>query len=144
MVARFLSVFLIAIALSACSAHDEGGALLTGSIQPSDERPSDDPLVAGRLYFEKGSYGQAERQFRAATEANPHSTDAWLGLAASYDRLARFELAERAYERVVKVAGETPAVLNNLGYHHMLRGNLRVARAKLEEASRRDPKNPLI
>ncbi len=100
-------------------------------------------MVAGRLYFEKGSYGQAERQFRAATEANPHSTDAWLGLAASYDRLARFELAERAYERVVKVAGETPAVLNNLGYHHMLRGNLRVARAKLEEASRRDPKNPL-
>lgn len=130
--------------LTGCGAHDEIGSLQAGLVPPSDERPSDAPMAAGRAFFDKGSYGMAERQFRAATEANPHSIDAWLGLAASYDRLARFDLAERAYQTVTRLGGETSAVLNNVGYHHLLRGNLNAAREKFEEAKRRDPNNPLI
>ena len=86
----------------------------------------------------------SERNFRAAVEANPSSSEAWLGLAASYDRLRRFDLAERAYRRVLSLEGRNAAVLNNLGYHHMLRGNLKKARAYLQEAVSKDPGNPLI
>jgi Flp pilus assembly protein TadD len=35
-------------------------------------------------------------------------------------------------------------VLNNLGYHHMLRGNLNEARGLLLEAASKDPGNPRV
>ena len=35
-------------------------------------------------------------------------------------------------------------MLNNLGYHHMLRGNLKLAHTYLAEAVQQDPSNPLI
>ena len=53
--------------------------------------------------------------------------------------LSRFDLAERAYWRTIDLQGKTPAVLNNLGYHYLLRGQL-VRRAKhLLSASSMDP-----
>ena len=45
----------------------------------------------------KGNYGLAEENYRKAVELGPRDLDAWLGLAASYDRLKRFDLADRAY-----------------------------------------------
>ena len=66
---------------------------------------------------------------------------AWVGLAASYDRLGRFDLADRSYAAAVKLAGHTPSILNNEGYSYMLRGDLRRARAKFDDALRLDPNN---
>lgn len=66
---------------------------------------------------------------------------AWVGLAASYDRLGRFDLADRGYAAAVKLAGHTPSILNNEGYSYILRGDLGKARAKLDEALRLDPNN---
>jgi Flp pilus assembly protein TadD len=42
------------------------------------------------------------------------------------------------------LAGETPEILNNLGYSYMLRGKLGLARKKLLRASAGDPSNPRI
>ena len=69
---------------------------------------------------------------------------AWIGLAASYDRLGRFDLADRSYRAAVRLGGETIQILNNEGYSYMLRGDLAKARAKFEAARRRDPDNPTI
>jgi Flp pilus assembly protein TadD len=44
--------------------------------------------------------------------------------SASYDRLGRFDLAERAYQSAIHLVGETTVILNNRGYSYMLRGNL--------------------
>ena len=96
------------------------------------------------MHFSKGSYGLAERSFRAAVEANPKSAEGWLGLAASYDHLRRFDLAERAYKEAIGLQGHTVAVLNNLAYHHMLRGDLQKARKFLEEAGLKEPSNPVV
>jgi len=57
--------------------------------------PNND-LSVGKKYFRQGSYGLAERQFRKAVELHPKHAEAWLRLAASYDRLRRFDLADRA------------------------------------------------
>jgi Flp pilus assembly protein TadD len=65
-------------------------------------------------------------------------------LAASYDRLRRFDLADRAYKVVIRLVGNTPTVLNNLGYHHILKGDYVVARQTLVAAQSADPKNPFI
>jgi len=129
--------------LVACSTGDDLGLGL-GVVPPADQRPSDEPLALGKMHYERGSYGLSERYFRAAVEANAQSPEAWLGLAASYDRLSRFDLAERAYKRTVALAGRTPEVLNNMGYHYLLRGDLPRAREYLAEAAQLDPGNPKI
>lgn len=106
--------------------------------------PSDEPLRLALEHFNRGNYGLAERYFRDAVERNPRDVTAWVGLAASYDRLARFDLADRAYRFAIKLGGETTQVLNNQGYSYMLRGNYARARQKLMKAAAREPNNPVI
>jgi Flp pilus assembly protein TadD len=69
---------------------------------------------------------------------------AWIGLAASYDRIGRFDLADRAYGVAISLVRETTEILNNQGYSYMLRGDLRRARAKFLKAYQREPDNPTI
>jgi Flp pilus assembly protein TadD len=113
-------------------------------LPPSDERPSDEPLYLAKLHFRNGDYGLAEEYYRRAVEANRDSFDAWLGLAATYDRLRRFDLAENAYRTLVAKIGYTPVVLNNLGYHYLLAGKPTEARTYLMQAYQKDPENPQV
>ena len=105
--------------------------------------PNDD-LSLGRMNFTQGNYGLAERYFRRAVESGPREADAWLGLAASYDRLRRFDLADRAYKQLYGLVGRTPEILNNQGYSMMLRGDYAHAHTILMEARAKDPNNPYI
>ena len=114
--------------------------------EPADIKyyPSDEPLRLGLEHFNRGNYGLAERYFRDAVEKAPRDATAWIGLAASYDRIGRFDLADRAYGTAISLVGETTEILNNQGYSYMLRGDLRRARAKFLEAYKREPDNPTI
>jgi Flp pilus assembly protein TadD len=48
--------------------------------------------------FYDGNFGLARRNiFQDAVEKSSEDVTAWIGLAASYDRLGRFDLADRAY-----------------------------------------------
>jgi Flp pilus assembly protein TadD len=129
--------------LSACTGLDEA-ELVTGTIPPSHLTPQHESLRLGKLNYSTGDFGLAERHFRQAVEANPKSAEAWLGLAASYDQLRRFDLARRAYDRLLAMEGRSPPVLNNLAYHYMLKGNLGQARALLQEAAEKDPGNIIV
>jgi hypothetical protein len=40
--------------------------------------------------FREGRFGLAEKSYRKAVELSPRDAEAWVGLAASYDRLRRF------------------------------------------------------
>jgi len=106
--------------------------------------PSDEPLKLGLEYFKKGSYGIAQRYFRDAVEKAPEDAEAWIGLAASYDRLRRFDLADQAYATAIKLTGETVQILNDRGYSYLLRGDLSKARAKFLRAYQLDPTNPTV
>jgi Flp pilus assembly protein TadD len=94
--------------------------------------------------FNRGNFGVAQRYFQAAVEKAPKDASAWIGLAASYDRLGRFDLADRAYGSAIRLAGETTAILNNRGYSYMLRGDLNSARREFLKALHREPGNPTI
>jgi Flp pilus assembly protein TadD len=105
--------------------------------------PNDDLNIAKR-YFRQGSYALAERHFRKAVELHPRDAESWIGLAAAYDELRRFDLANRAYDRAMRIVGPTPELLNNQGFSYMLRGDYRRSRETLLAAQARDPKNPYI
>ena len=106
--------------------------------------PGDAPLVQAQRHFNQREYGLSEKLFRQATLENPKSLDAWLGLAASYDKLKRFDLANRAYRQATKLGGNSPTVLNNWGYSYLLRGNVIEARKKFLAAYKLEPQNAAV
>jgi Flp pilus assembly protein TadD len=105
--------------------------------------PNDD-LSTGKKYYRAANFGMAERYFRRAVELHPRDAEAWLDLAASYDRLRRFDLADRAYGQAISIVGPTAEILNNQGYSYMLRGDTQRAREKLMAAQRKDPANRYV
>ena len=105
---------------------------------------TNEPALLGRKQFEAGYYGLSERYFREAVEKDPRDMDSWTGLAASYDNLKRFELADRAYQEALRLGGPTPPLLNNMGFSYMLRGNLKKARVTYLKALELDPTNEVV
>lgn len=105
---------------------------------------SNDPQRLGRMHLSNGNYAMAERHFKDAVEKNSEDAVSWMGLAAAYDQLGRFDLAERAYERVERLTGETLELLNNRGYHFLLQGNGASALRQFERAQAVDPENEII
>jgi len=103
-----------------------------------------DDVSLGKQYYRTGNFGLAERHFRAAAESQPRNPEAWLGLAASYDELRRFDLADRAYAQAIRIAGEQVAIINNQGYSYILRGDYKRARELLLLASVKAPDNPQV
>jgi Flp pilus assembly protein TadD len=103
-----------------------------------------DELSLGKKQYRANNYGLAEKHFRLAVEKHPRDAEAWLGLAASYDRLRRFDLADRAYSQAVGILGPTVEILNNQGYSYMLRGDYKRAHATLAAARRKDPNNKYV
>ncbi len=104
----------------------------------------DEETRLGRAHFLHGDYGLAEAHFQSAVEINPRNGAAWIGLAASYDRIGRFDLADRAYRRARQLTGANYVILNNHGYSYMLRGDRRRARVLLYRANERAPNDPTI
>lgn len=103
---------------------------------------SDEALLYGKTYFKQGDYGRAEASYRRAVELLPQDPEALLGLAASYDRLRRFDLSDRVYQEASRYIGTRPEYYNNVGYSYILRGDLRQGRAYLLKAYEIDPGNP--
>jgi hypothetical protein len=105
--------------------------------------PNDD-LQKGKRYFRNNNFGLAEKSFRVAVQKHPRDAEAWVGLAASYDRLHRFDLADRAYGEAIRIIGPTVEILNDQGFSYMLRGDYARARQKLQQARATDPRNPYV
>jgi Flp pilus assembly protein TadD len=156
----FVLVTLLSMAVGGCqtvgvSGMPEPSPTIDTSVQPARtltvQEPidvkyyrSDEPLRMGIEHFDRGHFGIAERYFRDAVEKAPKDASAWIALAATYDRLARFDLADRAYRSAIGLVGETTQILNNQGYSYMLRGKLVLARKKFMQAYAREPDNPMI
>lgn len=102
------------------------------------------PHEVGVLQFNNGEYGLAERAFRDAVQQNPADTKSWLGLAASYDRLKRFDMADKAYGKAIGLDPGNAAVWNNVGFSYLLRGDLTGAGRALKRALELDGGDPQI
>ncbi|MBV0893419.1 hypothetical protein KTN05_16555 [Paracoccus sp. Z118] len=101
-------------------------------------------LSTAKTNFETGNFGYAARYFDMALKASPRDMEACLGLAASYDWLHRFDLADTAYGKCRKIEGETFAYHNNLGFSYFLRGEYDKASVNLAQARALQPGHPVI
>lgn len=124
-----------ALLLAGCTAASIDGTRTTAiAPQPADISAAD--LKEGKKQFMSSNYGLAEEHFRKAVELRADNAEAWMGLAAAYDQLGRFDFADRAYDQLLKLTGRQAQVVNNMGYSQYLRGNRKKARALLLEAKK--------
>jgi Flp pilus assembly protein TadD len=105
---------------------------------------SDEAVAQAKNHFREGNYGYSAAFYKRAVELLPSDPEALFGLAASYDRLRRFDLADRIYAQLFKLKGGTLQYHNNVGYSYMLRGNLSAARASFLKAQDLDPDNAVV
>ncbi len=141
-----LASVAVALLLAGCQPSVENRSLFESGIKMEDPKyfPSDDYVRIAKVHYRQGDYGLAEQNYRKAVEVTPRDTEAWLGLAAAYDELRRFDLADKAYAQAAKLGSNNPIILNNIGYSQMLRGNIPAARKLLLKAHELDPENPYI
>jgi Flp pilus assembly protein TadD len=130
------SALAIPGATAQASAPDD---MPTGSIAPRDE-----DVTLGKQEYRAGNFNEAAKAFNRAAQKHPRDSEAWLGLAASYDRLRQFELADSAYDQATHIDGQSSEILNNQGYSYLLRGDYTRARAKLTAAKAKDPANRYV
>jgi Flp pilus assembly protein TadD len=133
--------------LSACQTLAGSDPAATAATPVAQTPPADeikDDLGLGKVQFRQGNYGLAEMHFRRAVEEKPGLAEGWIGLAASYDQLKRWDLADRSYAEALRITGPTAAFLNNRGYSYLLRGDIRRASQDLSTAAAKDPENERI
>ena len=104
----------------------------------------DDDASRARAHFLHGDYGLAQLYYLRAVEATRQNSAAWAGLAASYDRIGRYDLAARAYRQAYHFGGTKYVLLNNQAYGLLLRGDRRRALRLFYEAHYLAPEDPTI
>jgi Flp pilus assembly protein TadD len=145
-----LAALVAALALGGCVTAGPDSVETTATVAAAPppaarapDAPKDD-LALAKEHFRARNYGLSEMHFRRAVERARGDAEAWLGLAASYDQLKRFRLADRAYGEALKLIGPTPEFLNNRGYSYLLRGDLAKASRDLSEAQAQAPDDERI
>lgn len=133
----------VAAALCGCQTGPDVGVAIVPGVEPTLPA-TNEAYRTGRINLAAGNSGLAERNFREAVERNQDDAAAWLGLAAAYDNLGRYPLADRAYDQAVRLKGRTFEIMNNRGYSYMLRGDGARALSSFEAALALDPANPVI
>lgn len=102
---------------------------------------NDELITTGKLQFQEKNYGKSYAIYKRAVNVFPQDPSAWLGFAASADMIGRFDTSDRAYQQLSRMIGNTPIYYNNIGYSHLLRGDLPKARRYFLKAYELDPAN---
>jgi len=124
--------FYAAVGISAVLASGLAGCAATNGVVAS--AASSDPYGVGKEKFDAGQLGLALESFQKALNQKGPSVDRLNALGATYDQLARFDLADRAYRQALVLNPESAQTLNNIGYSYLLRGRPDLASAYLAKA----------
>lgn len=111
---------------------------------PTNPTPEFAAANLGRAYFEDRNFPEAINWFRTAVARNKNFGDAVLGLADALTAQGKLEEAIVQLEAALreKDNAENAAVLLRLGEAYRQAGRLAEAKARYEEAARKDPASP--
>ncbi|WP_324764826.1 tetratricopeptide repeat protein (plasmid) [Sinorhizobium meliloti] len=145
---RLSRLLVVAFILSGCqsAAFDDVAAFGDSAKTLQDDSAvvfyKDDELITkGKLQFQEKNYGKSYAIYKRAVAVLPQDPAAWLGFAASADMIGRFDTSDRAYQQLAKMIGNNAVYYNNIGYSHLLRGDLPTARRFFLKAYELDPTN---
>jgi Flp pilus assembly protein TadD len=149
----FFALALVVAPLAGCStagfsepsAFGSGPAPTASAGIPNLGDPvAEQALADARTHFRDSDFGDSAALYQKVVELSPKDPEGYVGLAASYDRLGRFDLSDRAYAALYKLTGGTAQYYNNLGYSYLLRGNLSAALGSFRSAQALDPTNLVV
>ena len=140
----------LAVALSGCSSKLVGAStwgnnkLTVAEISDIGSYTADTALVQARAHFRNSDYGHSAAFYKRVVELRPKDPEGYVGLGASYDRLRRFDLADRVYASLYQLSGGSVQYHNNVGYSYMLRGKLADALKHFRKAEQLAPGNVVV
>lgn len=149
--ARLAALLLCTVALPGCAAgissHDTARADMTVA-QPALENSI---YQRGKWHFQQGQYGLALDAFTMSLQMNPGAVREMNAIAACYDRMQRFDLADQFYRQALATDPTSVITLNNFGYSHLMRGEqtsdpeqVNLAWTYFEKARKADGTNPVV
>jgi hypothetical protein len=103
-----------------------------------------DPVENGRALLVTGQYGLAIDALSRALHDDPKNPRTLTLLAEAYDRLHRYDLADRYHGEALLVDPNFVAALNNWGYSFLVRGDKARAVGLLERAMAVKQGHPVI
>ncbi len=101
------------------------------------QRPVPFRIAEARGQFALGNVALALEAFRMALREDPRSVDAMSGIAACYDRMARFDLSRRHYEAALAIAPADPTLLTAFAASLDLQGRSAEAASVRNEVAQR-------
>jgi Tfp pilus assembly protein PilF len=132
---RISLLLVLAMSVGGCAQFGGPGQSLRALIEKSGQTES--KLTAyeqGKRYLQLGSEGLAIAAFQMDLSENPTSTRALNGLAVSYQRLGRYDVAQNYLDLAITMDPQSAVTLNNLSYLNVLRGKSVVALEYAERA----------
>ena len=108
-------------------------------------READEPdraelfYLEGVCYREKGLHEPAIDRFRKALVVSARYSQAYEGIALTYDLMRKGEEASRYYEKAVEENPSNPRYYNNFGVSLLARGRYEEAAVQLEKCVEMDP-----
>jgi tetratricopeptide (TPR) repeat protein len=130
----------LGMALMLSGDHDAGKKeFLAAFGDPTNPTPEISARNLGQAYMEEKNYPEAMNWFRTSLNRNKGYADAYMGLGTALINLGRLEEAIAQMEAGVKELPEDPSLLLALGQVYFKGGRFTEARARLEEAVRKDP-----
>ncbi|QLC22440.1 hypothetical protein HFP51_09760 [Parasphingopyxis sp. CP4] len=107
---KLLNISALALLVGCTSGNVELRAVQT---HPDAAVEQNRLLEHARGLFRSGNYALAAQQFRAAIRHDNQNAAAYNGLAACYDQMQRFDLADRYYQEALALAPADRAVRHN-------------------------------
>lgn len=126
-----------AATMAALATHASSAPLDSKKTRP----PTDLQTIEGDEAFAVKDYEQALNSYKIAIKGSPSQPNAWFGVAAAADMLGQFDISDLAYQHLKTTHQKSSRYLNNLGYSHMLRGDLLIAREYFLKVFELDPNN---
>jgi protein O-GlcNAc transferase len=115
---------------------------MTAFNEPTNPTPEISSRNLGQAYLDEKQYPEAVNWFRTSLNRNQAYDLAYLGLFDALSASGRMDEALATLEAGVKACPQSAGILLALGEAYSRVGRLGDARARLEEARRRDPVGP--
>ena len=102
------------------------------------------PYERGTVHFAAGSFGLALQSFQQTLQRDRKNIAALNAVAATYDRLGRYDLARPYYGRALALKSDSVQTLNNIGYSSLMQKSAHRARRYLDAALKIDADNVVV
>ena len=137
-----IAIVIATAFLAGCSGM--GGGMHPVIAMDGDRMDVQDPVANGRALLVTGQYGLAIDALSRVLHDDPSNVRALNLIAEAYDRLHRYDLADRYHARALEVDPNSVAALNNWGFSYLVRGNKARAVELLERAEAIKRDQPIV